>query len=395
MKPHLLFGAASLCICLCSAPVRATGVLFHDPVDGWLYTYEGAGTAFGSGAGVADSLDGSWVRGGNSDAWDGSGLGGVFGAGNQPGGVESQAGGGVDFLRIQDTGDPRNQSGALGYEALDPSNRKIYLVRPLDLPGDVLETGVTLAFRIRIATTGVLDPQFPNTGSSGENQTLPGGTAWVPNGNLNADDAKGFIVLHGAISGTVGFSPALPADQYGGGRGLFTNTALVMNNLNGTTASRDVDIWNGEPGTTNILPVIDWSQWHEFWVTVKADTSGSGTHHVEMFVDGAFAPVSFELTAGTGTEGGATAAMNYVGMGFSNSPQMGAVDLDYMAVKAGIFAPVPEPGGGVLLMWAAWLAARRSSRRKEAHFTRVEKEQSLLTSAATDAPPTPRAAPRA
>ena len=132
-----------------------------------------------------------------------------------------------------------------------------------------------------------------------------------------------------------------------------------MNNLNGTTASRDVDLWSGEGGTTNLLPVIDWSQWHEFWITVKADTSGGGTHHLEMFVDGAFAPVRFELTAGTGNEGGATAAMNYIGMGFSNSPQMGAVDLDFLAVKAGIFTPVPEPGCGALLVSAAWLLSRR------------------------------------
>ena len=357
MKPLLRFGVTALCIGFCAAPVRATGVLFSDPADGWLYSYEGAGTAFGGGVGFADSLDGSWLRGGSSDAWDGSGLGGVFSATNQPGGIESQTEGGVNFLRIQDTGDPRNQNAALGYEATDPSNRKIYLVRPLDLPGDALETGVTLAFRIRIATTGVLDPQFPNTGGSGENNAAPGGTPWVPNGNLNADDAKGFIVLHGAISGTVGFSPGLPADQYSGGRGLFNNTALVMNNLNGTTASRDVDLWSGEGGTTNLLPVLDWSQWHEFWITVKTDTSGGGTHHLEMFVDGAFAPVAFDLTAGTGNEGGATAAMNYLGMGFSNSPQMGAVDLDYLAVKAGIFAPVPEPSGGALIALVVLLGA--------------------------------------
>ena len=185
----------------------------------------------------------------------------------------------------------------------------------------------------------------------------------MPNGHLNADDAKGFIVLHGAISGTVGFSPALPADQYSGSRGAFGATALVMNNLNGTTATRDVDLWNGEPGTTNILPVIDWSQWHEFWITVKADTSGGGTHHVEMFIDGAFEPVRFELTAGTGHEGGATATMNYLGMGFPNSPQMGAVDVDYVAVRPGLFAPVPEPGSVMFLAGGALFFLRRRPRR--------------------------------
>ena len=350
--------------CLQAASGWAVSVLYDDPAGGWLYSYEGSGTAFGSGAGVADSLDGTWTRGGNSDSWDGSGLGGLLSEANQPGGLESQGEGGVTYLRIQDPGDPRSQSAALGYAVADPSNRKIYLVHPLALPGDALDTGITVAFRIRIATTGVLNPQYPSTAGPGENSTVPGGTAWVPNGGLNADDGKGFIGLHGAISGSVSFSPALENDRHSTGA-LFGASALSMNNLNGTTAIKEVDPWTLEGGTTNMLPVIDWSQWHEFWITIAASTAAAGTHHVEIFVDGAFTPVSFDLTVGTGQEGGASTTQNYLTMGFENSAQMGAADVDYVAVKAGVIVPTPEPGSGALLGAASLLTMHRRPRRAQ------------------------------
>lgn len=364
MKTAILSGALAAAYWFGSGSARASGVLFPAPADGWLYSYQGTGTAFGGGAGMVDSLDGTWMRGGSSDAWDGSGLGGVFDpVSNNPGGVESFTEGGVSYLRIQDPGDLRNQAAAVGYPVADPSNRKIYFTHPLDLPGDALETGLTLAFRMRIATAGVLDPQYPSTNNAGENRAVAGGTPWVPNGNLNADDGKGFIVLHGAISGTVGFSPALATEQHNNTAQLFGTDALSLNNLNGIVASREVDPWSIEGGTTNLLPVLDWSQWHEFWITVKADTRGGGTHHLEIFVDGAFTPVAFDLTAGTGNEGGTVATMNYIGLGFANSAQMGAVDVDYLAVKAGLFSPVPEPAAGALAVGAALLWMRRRPRR--------------------------------
>ncbi len=360
---RIIFAVAGLAISMLESQSLAVGILFNDPDGGWLYSYEGSGTAFGSGAGVADSLDGTWVRGGSSDSWDGSGLEGVFDTDvNDPGGLQSQIEGGATYLRIQDPGDLRSQSGAIGYNVTDPSNRKVYLVRPLAVPNDALETGLTLAFRIRVATTGPLDPQYPSTVNVGENNTVPGGAAWSPNGSLNADDGKGFIGLHGAISGSIGFSPTTPADRYSSGT-LFGASALTMNNRNGATAIKDVDPWTLEGGTTNFLPVIDWSQWHEFWITIAADTSGGGSHRVEIYADGAFTPVRFDLTVGTGQEGGASTTQTYLAMGFENSAQMGAADVDYVAVKAGIFAPTPEPGTGALLAAAALSAMRRRPRR--------------------------------
>ena len=69
MNSRLTRAAVFALLLRCAAPAHATGVLFPDPAGGWLYSYEGAGTAFGSGADVADSLDGTWVRGGSSDSF--------------------------------------------------------------------------------------------------------------------------------------------------------------------------------------------------------------------------------------------------------------------------------------------------------------------------------------
>ena len=281
---------------------------------------------------------------------------------NDPGGLGSFTDAGTTFLRIQDPGDPRNQSGALGYTVADPSNRKVYLIHPLALPGNALDTGLTLAFRIRIATTGLLDAQYPSTNSAGENNAVPGGTAWTPNGCLNADDGKGFIGLHGATGGTISFSPALDTEQRRNTAVLFGTTGLSMNNRNGTALSQQVDPWTLEGGVENVLPVIDWSQWHEFWITVGADTAAGGTHHVEIYLDGALTPVSFDVTAGTGEEGGLSTTQNYLAMGFENSAQMGAADVDYVAVRDGVLAPTPEPTSLALLGFAAVLLGGTRSR---------------------------------
>lgn len=52
-------------------------------------------------------------------------------------------------------------------------------------------------------------------------------------------------------------------------------------------------------------------------------------------------------------------------MGLGSTSQMGAVDVDYVAVKDGVVVPVPEPGvSGTLLASAALLGARRAGLRR-------------------------------
>ena len=76
------------------------------------------------------SLDGILSHDNGSDQWDGSAIGGEFGDGNRPGGAMIIEEANVNYLRIQDTGDPRDY----GYG--DPgSNRKVYLGHDLTTDG--------------------------------------------------------------------------------------------------------------------------------------------------------------------------------------------------------------------------------------------------------------------
>lgn len=348
-------------------PGWSAGVLYQAPAEGWLYAYDGVGTNFGSGSGFLDSLDGTWARGGSSDSWDGSGLGGVFeDATNDPGGLQAFDEAGTDFLRLQDVGDPRAQSATLGYTPSDPRNSKLYLLRPLALPGDAIDAGITLAFRIRVATTGVLDAQYPGTAPESENAAVSGGTPWPAEGNgyFNHSGGKGVIGLHQDNGGMISFSPAVASDQRNN-QSAFGQSALMTNNLNGTAISGIVDPYNLEAGTENVFAVSDWSQWQEFWITIRAETGGGGTHRIQLFANGALAPIVFDLTAGDGSEGFASSTQTYLGMGLGSTSQMGAVDVDYVAVAAGVIAPVPEPSSGAALSaGVALLCARRGRARR-------------------------------
>ena len=88
--------------------VEPTPRSYQDPDGGWDYGYEGGLAAYApDGEGFA-SLDGTWSHDNGSDQWDGSAIGGEFGDGNRPGGAMIIEEANVNYLRIQDTGDPRD-----------------------------------------------------------------------------------------------------------------------------------------------------------------------------------------------------------------------------------------------------------------------------------------------
>jgi len=347
-------------VCFWAASSAVAGVAYDEPAGGWLYSYDGAATNFGSGgggAGAADSLDGTWSRGGGSDSWDGSGLGGVFDdLTNDPGGLQAFTEGATTYIRLQDTGDPGAQGAVLGYTPTGTRNSKIYLNHPLALPDNAMDSGITITFRIRLAITGLLDSQYPGSANESENIAVPGGTPWPAEGNgyFNHSGGKGLVGIHQGSSGMISFSPAVSSDQRRD-RSLFGQSGLMMNNLNGSAITGMVDPYNLHPGIENVFSLFDWSQWHEFWITINADTSGGGTHRVRLYIDGSFTPAIFDVTAGDGNEGGTTSTQTYLGMGLGSTSQMGAVDVDYVAVKEGVVAPVPEPGVSVTLLGGAVL----------------------------------------
>ena len=307
--------------------------IYEAPTGGWAYDFDAATAA--PGAGGFTALDGTWNHDNGSDEWDGSGLGGTFGTGNRPGGISALVEDTTTFLRLQDTGNPTLHGFA------DPgSNRKIYLGHSITADGfttSILDEGVTISFRARVATSG-LDPQYPSTAGNGENNTVPGGTAWAPerSGYLGHDGGKGnFSVRQLTGDRVISFSLVQSTDLTGA-LAPYGTTGLNLNSLNGGTPSGTVDPFDSE-GTRNVVPMANVTDaFHEFWCTIVADTTGGGTHRVEIYHDGALSPQIFHVTAGNGDD----FAANYIAFGVGATPQQGAIDVDFMSYKTGVHVPL-------------------------------------------------------
>jgi len=307
------------------------GISYPDPPGGWTYTFNGDQAA----SAVTAALDGKWdhydAGTGGSDAWDGSGIGPGDGA---PGGVSALLDGTTTFLRMQDCGNPTNHGFA------DPSNRKIYFAHNITTEGaanDILDTGVTLSFRARIATGSPLDAQYPATAGGSENNTTPGGTAWPAGGNgyVNHDGGKDSFGIRALNDKMICFALSLATDD---DQLATLGSGLTMNKRNGNAVTDAVDIWDNDPGTINILSIADLTVWHEFWIIIQADTSGGGTHKVTIYMDGSTTPAVFHVTASNANDG------NYGGFGFLSlgvgaTPEMGAIDVDFFAYKQGRVHP--------------------------------------------------------
>jgi hypothetical protein len=304
------------------------GVDYTDPDGGWAYIYNGDQALPDFDA----ALDGTWdhfdAGSGGSDAWDGSAPGqvGSAGTGSAPGGAGVFTEGDTTFLRIQDCGDPRDAGGWA-----DPSNRKVTFVHDMaQEPGvdgtTILDNGVTISFRARIPTTPPLDDYYPDGGTA----TQP----WVTRGYNIHDDGYGvFSVKQGsAAEGMISFSLCTPDDE-----GI-SGTGLVMNKLNGTAVSADVDSYD-TAGTEVLFSGFDPTEWHEFWIQIAADTSGGGTHKVTIWMDGNTDTPngSFYVTAGTKDDD--YDLEGYIGMSLGRTAIAGSQDVDFFAYKPGLVPP--------------------------------------------------------
>lgn len=297
----------------CLTAESFAGVLYQDPTGGWGYVYQGDTVENDSAA----ALDGSWSHDNGSDVWDGSGIGEADSA---PGGASVLTEGNTKFLRVEDTGDPRTQ----GFT--DPSNRKIYFTRDiteLDESGDLIDQGVTLSFRTRLATTGLLDQPV----------TAPGDGYYI------LDDGKSTFSIHQANGGTISFALSTSSgdDRAENGTG-----ALLMNGFVDGGDGSQVD--STDSGEHRELPVNDTATWNEFWITIKANANDVGQFDVNIYANGSTTPQSFVVTGGNGAE----FPSSYIAMGQHSTAQTGAVDIDYYGVKAGILVPVLAGPAGII-----------------------------------------------
>ena len=283
------------------------------------YTYPGAPGTAGP-TNNFDSLDGTWDHNNGSDEWDGS----IIGAG-RPGGVSAlvDAADGTTYLRIQETGDPRD------YGMGDPgSNRKIMFGHDLTGAADTfLDDGVTMTFRARISTGAPLDDQHPDGGG--------GVVPWPANGDgyVIHDAGKGSIGLR-QIDGDQSISFSLAHQAEVDGIEGFENVAgdiLVMNNLvepGGDRGHVDTRDTNADIVARNFVPLANASVFNTFDITITA--GGAGTHQVSVLVNGLGAGV-YDVTSGHGSD----YDTNYLMMGQGATPEQGAIDVDYITI--------PEP----------------------------------------------------
>ncbi|MFO8014574.1 MAG: PEP-CTERM sorting domain-containing protein [Phycisphaerae bacterium] len=308
---------AAVLISAVLAAAASAAPIYPAPTGGWTYTYTGDADAYVGATKTLGALDGQWMRGGNSDAWDGSAPGevGPTPNGDSPGGAAVSGG----ILSIEDTGDPRGA----GYS--DPSNRKVFFLRQLYAGGDsgnaaevgptYLDDGVTLSFRAR------LNPSpLDMTG---------------PDGYILHDGGKGPFGLRQAQDNkTISFGLALTSDDAN-----VTQNGLVMNRQVDNTPGGDVDT-DDAAGTLNLLPIADLTAWHEFWITVQADANPGWTHRVDVYMDGSLTPDTFYVTAGDGKD---DPGDNYINIEQGSTGQSGALDVDFVSYATGSHVPVPEP----------------------------------------------------
>tara|TARA_Y100001934_G_scaffold219097_1_gene260597 strand:- start:5597 stop:8707 length:3111 start_codon:yes stop_codon:yes gene_type:complete len=245
------------------------------PQEGWKYSLD-----------VTDIS--AWDHNNGSDAWDGSAIGGEFGDGNRPGGVSVIDG----FVRIQDSGDPRD------YGFSDPgSNRKIYLGKNIAEEGGtdtILDDGATLHFMARIPTEGLIDPVHVNGGGGVEDYPAGG------DGYENHDGGKGNIGIKQGAGGIVSFS-------------LNEAGKVIV----------------GDGGTEFELTT---TEWHEFWVTIRKNDAG---HEVRVYIDGSTEPQVLNVTAGGGSDYDGT----YLAIGAGSTGKSGALDVAAFNFKPGAHVP--------------------------------------------------------
>jgi hypothetical protein len=314
-----------LCLIMVITLAVGTAQSLGEPV--YNYSYDGWAVApFHTAA-----LDGTWNHDNGSDQWGGDSIGL---AATHPGGI-SVISEGFDteanptYLRFQDA----KTSGGTG------DNRKLYLTHQVadlggDIFADILETGVTLKFRARLA---IPDQPVGAPLDLVEGNPVPA----TGDGMQIRDRGKGHFGI-AAAGKQVSFSMDDEGDDSVAGR-------LLMNNLNGNVPSGDVD--TGDGGLINEYPIDDITQWHTYYAEIYG--GGMGTHVVRLSVDGG--PVeTFHVTAGDDPDSGFAAGSAQIMMGQSGTGETSAWDVDYFR-----FAAIPEPMTLTLLGLGGLAVVRR------------------------------------
>jgi hypothetical protein len=195
---------------------------------------------------------------------------------------------------------------------------------------------VTVSFRARIATraTGPLDDIYPEGGG-----TAP--TLWPTDGAgyriRNNGRGMFFISQNGAVGPSrLAFSlldmNAITAEGL-----TLTKTGLVMN---AQSSAGGPDTTSNETAM-NIVEIenSEMTDWHEFWINVKALPApvAGNTHEVNVYLDGSLEPETFQVVLGLQNEAGTG---SFLSMGLTSGSSFGAFDVDFIAYKEGVLVPM-------------------------------------------------------
>ena len=192
----------------------------------------------------------------------------------------------------------------------------------------MLDDGATIHFVARIPTDGPLDSLVNADGSRSPYPETGDGYTHHNDGSL------GMIGIKQGNGGYIAFTLRTDYDSRnndGADIGVFSG--LQLQPALGSSIITGTDISAAD--TVNTI-ALDPTEWHDYWVNIKKDESGVGTHEVSISVDGGEFQ-SFSVTA--------TNHVNYSGMpvlrmGLGNTGMSGAMD-----IKAFDFAPglLPAP----------------------------------------------------
>jgi hypothetical protein len=406
---HRSWILASLCLVVSqgfAVEAARAGVSYLDPVGGWRYTYQGTfnpgvmdgpvgsqdddfvgdfGPAGYGTDGAKQALDGTWTHDQGSK-WDGtapgdplsdpkvpsSPLGSLTGRqGTSPGGAGAFTEGNVNYIRIQDAGNPEAHGWVQG-NLDDPNgpddpintNRRVYFGHPLSADGTVANelvlsnTGVTLSFRVRIPDGGPMDDMYLETDADGT--PGPDVIPWFQ----DAPHGRGAVMSNGrGIINVVQNNPATNDDTLVG-FGLVTSSdvaefkaigtgslatgndsgGMIMNNLVGDAPSNSID--SEGAGTLNKLDIPDeeLNEWNEFWVTMANNGPAAGNIEVKVYRNGSTTPSTFQVTlAAPNNAVYAAEDAPYLEFGISDNALFGSFDMDFLSYHFGVIAPVAAP----------------------------------------------------
>lgn len=356
MRKAKLTVCVGLSLLLGVGGLAMAGEAYPDPMGGWAYTYTGDGAAGGTAAWNStvsdsdpfDALDGTWGHTNDSDMWDAS-----ISYTDAGGGVRSQDG----YLTIADR------------VGVDGPNSKYMFAHDISGEGGssatVIDDGVTLSFRTRLTSYQPDGAEIRSSGKGmfGINQIKIHDPDIYPL-NDSAGEKISFALIK-ASDYPVSTDPLYPfPDEY-------KVPGLIMNRCVGTSPSKNIDTDDYKKpdatlDTLRVLPIDEstLTDWHEFWITIVADTSGGGTHKVTIYLDGSLDPNVFHVTASVGGNDYPSfdpvvnsVWRNYIAMGNCRTSQNAAFDADFFSWAPGVIVPVPEPVtiglfafGGLLLL---------------------------------------------